>query len=327
MRISGKTLVNLFVILLLFLFSRIGILTFNLWAQVEDLKETKISDIGFLSAHFLRYLLVKPVYILSDLYQVEADTLFTFLNLIFLVFIANLMLAIAEQKTTIEFTNPSITLILAYGFMISVATQMNGRLMFAILGFCLLVFVNLAWELSKISTLNTFLINIVALVLLSVSSGTLLSGLLFLTLWVIGFRDRKLTLGVSVGYLVVLLAITPLLVILTNKVLKFHGGWLNILTHGVGNLFFVFDRYTFHLLLILILVFLLNFGLASFLFLSYVASSKTLIAVLVAGISMSFVGYSGFTVTLPTLVALGLSYFRFRISPHINSTKKLRSYS
>ena len=59
---------------------------FKLWSQVNILRGTSPDPILISNAHFLRYLLVYPIFITADVFNLDADKVFSFSSFFYVIF-------------------------------------------------------------------------------------------------------------------------------------------------------------------------------------------------------------------------------------------------
>lgn len=236
----AKLCLVLVVVLLMVLVS-FRIITFELWSQVTYLRGTSLQDLNPLThPHFLRYLLVLPLFKLSDFINVDVDYIYSFFCVFLLYFISNNSAKIAEYS--VYFKKKSyVTNILALLFILTLSSFMNGRILFAMAGFSFIVCNTLKWDLGGSSFFKLFLYDFFGLFLCTVSTGTFLVAVIFILGWLLLSGKRKKNLTVYMTYLTSFIAISPLLVLFILKNLNFYGGgiigFVNMLSHGAGVIF------------------------------------------------------------------------------------------
>ena len=79
-----KTL-TIFQCIFLIILSYFELLSFQLWQQVLDLRGAEVSSIPFLQPHFLRYLLVLPIFVLSNISSIDANLIFNFIAILLII--------------------------------------------------------------------------------------------------------------------------------------------------------------------------------------------------------------------------------------------------
>ena len=297
---------TLLCVLLLFL---IGLKEFKLWPQVELLWEAKFNLKYFLShPHGTRYLLVYPIFFVSEYIGIGYNILFSWLVIFFigpLIVYKNIKLS---EHFGLQTVLSNVTLLLVFNILLYF---MNGRIVFSLLGAS--IFVELSFSQNKgFYYLKAFL----AIFLSTASSGTTMVLVAWFLLYEIFFRkknakDRVLFLlicGVGAYYLL------DFFVLIISKNINFFGGGitglLNMLSHGMGKilligvevsiliLFIILTAATIIWLSINILKMRLNIQATMFLFIAIVFGSF---------------GYSTATMGVP-IILLCVNYLIFKYS-------------
>ena len=237
--------------LLLFLFSPFH--EFKLWSQVTYLRGS-VPNLGNLSseAHLLRYLLVYPIFVLSDQTGLNADYLFRLLCFVMLFLTIRHCTKMADyylQKNELYF-------IICFALLfLLLSAFMNGRIIFAFLGFSYLLLSVQNWEKKQLSNLGLCLRIFPVLFLCSVSSGTFLSCLLGLILWSVVFVNRPKKSLYLYGFML-LVVLSPVVNLYVFKNINFYGGgfsgFVNMLNHGAGKIFHLVDFASLTLIILII---------------------------------------------------------------------------
>ena len=219
-----------------------GLHKFQLWEQVTFLRGTTpdFSNI-FVQAHFLRYSLVYPIFIISDNFGVSADGVFNSFCFLMLFFIARNCVNI----TSFYVRKNEVLIIIIFGlFFFLLSTLMNGRIIFALYGFSYLLFSIQRWESYNLQNFGLFLRLFPALFLCSVSSGPFLLCVVTLSLWSMTSVNRQKR-GMYIYFGGFLAVISPLILLFLLKNITFFGGGvygaLNMLNHGLGKIFYQLD--------------------------------------------------------------------------------------
>ena len=289
--------IKLFVVITftaLFLFSPLH--EFLLWDQVVTIRgiELKFIDL-FSQAHFLRYLLVLPIYLMSDLANIDANILFntiSFFNLSLItlncIFISQFYIKKNYTLVTIFFT---ILLILVSSFM-------NGRIIFSLLGYSYLLLSVHRWESFIISN-SRFMINtLISLFLCSVSTGTFLSCIIFLVSWMLIYSNYRKKGVINIFFTLFLILLSPVIYLYTLKNILFYGGgfsgFINMFQHGLGQIFHMIEYDTLVLLLfetvILSAVFIVMY--------LNMKDARLLLLILLTSFISGLFGYSTLSLTL-----------------------------
>jgi len=224
----------------------LGYINFELWDQVEYIHSQgeELLDLvtGEISPHLSRYLLVYPLYFLQDMYGVSSNYLFSLLCAFMVVLIAWQLVKVPKGIDYICFKHNEVVILL---FFIGVSLMMHGRIIFALLGFTLMIreVYNASCD-SYEGLMRNFVVICLAIWMSSVSSGTFSVVYLFLVYFVvfqfmktilygrIVWRDLK----ISLVYTFVLYAYFSLLVMFLEKNITYFSGFWNMLEHGLGKL-------------------------------------------------------------------------------------------
>lgn len=233
---------------------------FQLWSQVLILQGSTLQfENLFSQAHFLRFLLVLPTFLISDYFNLSYDFVFSILCFVMV------MLIIINCKNIFLFFEKkgrNITLIYITVTFIAISAFMNGRVLFAFLGFSFLILSICRWENHCIGNANLIVRLLISLFLCSVSSGTFLSTILAIIFWSsIYFKRRKGKLSV---YLVIMLgAVSPIIFLYIAKNVNFYGGGIkgvfNMMNHGIGRVFYTLDLFSLCMLTFIVWLAFLGF--------------------------------------------------------------------
>lgn len=300
MKIKTLTIFQFFFLLI---FSYLGIISFGLWQQVIDLRGAEISSIPFLQPHFLRYLLVLPIFLLSNFLSIEADLIFNLVAIILILVIVGNVSRIAILLLPAKIKKKYQINIFIFILMIMVAVFMNGRILFSMAGLSLILLSILKWENSYSSSLKLFISLIFGVFLCSVSSGTFLSSIAIITTWAILLRQKK-SIFILISLLIFILSVSPLLSVYLMKNIDFYGGgfegFLNMLNHGMGSIFFYAGKESS----IFIITFLLILSLFCLMALSYLRRYRLILSCILISIMGGFFGYSTMMQGLPILISM-----------------------
>ena len=210
----------------------LGIKSFSLWSQVTFIHEMGWGGaIGHEAAHYLRYVLVAPIFYISSLSGIHYDQIFSIVA-VFLVFGAAVnvhCLLLLMGKVA----NKNIIL-LAF---ILISFFMNGRLLFAFLGISILARVLTEFDYGvKFKFIN--LINIPwALLLCSISTGTAVVAVFTLYTWILSSGNRFKSY-ISYISLLGLFFVAPTIKLYIWKNIDYYGGAYEMLSHGAGAYFY-----------------------------------------------------------------------------------------
>ena len=282
--------------------------SFSLWPQVTELRGSSINYIDILSqAHFLRYLLVLPIFKISDLLSADADFVFKivcFFNLILITINCSNILKFYRTK------NQILVNILFSFFFIFLSAFMNGRIIFSFLGFSYFLLAIHQWELYKISNLVLLFKILIGLFLSSVSTGTFLSTTIVLCAWLVLYQGKPKGF-LSLYIFITLLLISPILTLYLLKNVNYYGGgfsgFINMLDHGIGVIFLSVT------LDILILMLMIIFMLGVIFLPIYLKSGKYKLLILVT-ISTLFAGLFGFSTLTLSIVPMTVLILLFLLN-------------
>ena len=293
----------------LFLFSPFH--EFRLWSQVTYLRGN-IPNLGnlLIEAHLLRYMLVYPIFVLSDQTGINADKLFSAICFVMLFFTVRCCTKMANYC----FHKGELYFIIFFALLfLLISAFMNGRIIFAFLGFSYLLLAVQNWEKMNLSNFGLLSRIFPALFLCSVSSGTFLSCFNGLILWSFVFINRTKR---SIFYyiLILLFVFSPILKLYLLKNINFFGGgfvgFVNMLSHGVGKIFLVIG---FDSLIFLILIFA-NLTIIGISLLYYDRYHRLYFIFLGSSIASGFFGYSTLSLAIVPASIIMASYSALAIS-------------
>lgn len=242
---KGFFILQLIVVLAFYvMFVAGGYKTFSLWSQVSSLAQyTPMQTINH--PHAIRYMITWPVFALADTLHLERNYMFGFF-----VFFNMLMAAILTAKTQAKISahidgSAANWLIVYLPIFLAISLPMNGRLSYMLLGAALMLFTYSRWIQAILHDrafkygLLYFLLTIIALALLSISSGCFTVALLVVffhcfifLLLPVSRRRRLFHLTLNTIALGLFLALQ---LVFIQKNLSFYGGSIfAMLLHGPG---------------------------------------------------------------------------------------------
>lgn len=282
---------------------------FKLWPQVTTLWEGGFKLVDVLShPHGLRYLLIYPIFLVSSNSGVHYDLIF---SVIACFLIAAIFLMIVLTTMNIK-GNIDKKVLIVFFFLFVIAVNMNGRLVFALLGSSIFLYI----VYSKLSGLSFYFLSFFSFLLSSVSSGTLSVFLSWFILYWTFFKNKSITENVIGGTACVLFFyfIFDFIVLFVKKNIDYFGGGgdgiVNMLSHGPGRLFLididiaVLVFFNLISLFFLMLVFLVVLGLNIF-------SSITIMTLLFLSFGIAF-GMFGFSTALYSTPLYLIIYTSFK---------------
>jgi len=212
---------------------------FHLWPQVTLLRGTELDFSALLvRAHFLRYLLVYPIFLSADSFGLEADAIFNVICFFMLFFVTRNCV-----KTTQFYVSKNVVfLVFFFTFLfLTLSIFMNGRIIFAFCGFSYFLLSIHQWESYQIKDFGVVKRILISFFLCSVSTGAFLLCVICLLLWSTIVIQRPK--GRLRAYTAILIAIlSPLILFYIMKNVIFYGGGIsglfNMLNHGAGVLLY-----------------------------------------------------------------------------------------
>lgn len=283
-----------------------GVLDFYLWSQVVDMwnSEGHIDEL-VMHPHGMRYLLVLPIFIVSNWLNISYDLTFMMVvPFLFLFLVSCILNIITFYRKSISIHDERILFLLLSFVIIVLSYFMNGRIIFALLGFSVIYFVLVYWERLKLKKVLLFFV--FGLMLMSVSSGTFLVGVISISVFilykVINRRTRK-NLFLFLLLLIALFATFPLLELLIMRNIDYFGGVFLMLEHGVGRSLLIVSAEILWMLASIVIIFIL---MLLMFFYSY--NQYSILGYLIfVSVPIGMFGESTFAMSLvPLLVCFGL---------------------
>ena len=267
---------------------------FELWSQVTYLRGRSLNASYLGDAHLLRYILVLPIFLMSDIYNIDANSIFRF------VCFLNIFLITCNCITITRFYNNKngALFVFAFGlFFLFLSIFMNGRMLFSFVGYSYLLSLFHRWNYGEINNLGLYTRFLPALMLCSVSTGTFL--LCIVSIIVFSFGQSQRSKKIYFLYLVFFVSVlSPLIMLYLFKNINFYGGgfngFLNMLNHGVGTIFHTFDVLVTMLLVGNLLLLIILMGIIYFKTKTY----KFLILFATTGVLCGLFGYSTLSMSI-----------------------------
>ncbi len=246
--ISASKVLNILLVVGYLSIVALGIKQYSLWQQVLDLDgESAGQLITALHPHALRFLIVLPVFLLARNIGAPQDLVFSLF--VTIVFVLSAYYLACAVSTAIWGDNRYRHRYYA-GIFLPIALlsmAMNGRIAIAILGLSILVCaISTRIRSPRQSVLKFLFAMLVALLLMAVSSGTIMVGVLSMLFfcgigvfahWPKPTRSQISSLWVGIGAVV---CFSPFLLVSIDKNVSFFGGGLegavNLINHGFGSL-------------------------------------------------------------------------------------------
>ncbi|QUM77860.1 hypothetical protein HWV00_17415 [Moritella sp. 24] len=310
-----------FVFFVLILSEHVG---FELWPQVyyfqREWEGVNLLTINPMEhPHLIRYLVVLPIFIVSDYLPVNPDFVFSLLCVFIIYVLSFNVTKITTYTFFLKDKKYDVLMLVSLVYFLFVSSFMNGRILFAMLGFSLIVLNTIKWELNVIPTYKMFSYNILGYFLCSVSSGTFLVSITFTFFWIIFQFYRSKSLDIYILHLVALIVFSPLIYTSIMNNVNFFGGGVNgavnMLTHGFGIVFHLYDGKQFFLIIVFSAVICL---FLSWLFKSFIYLRILFLATYTSMFGGAF-GFSTLAICAPIVISLLLVFiftiyeqFRYR---------------
>lgn len=286
-------------------------MSFELWPQVyyfrgawEGVNVLTIDPMA--EPHLIRYMLVWPIFTISDYLTVDSDFIFS-LCCIFIIYFLSMNIASIATFTFFDKEKCcDVAILISLTSILILSSFMNGRILFAMLGFSLIVLSIIRYELDTLSSRKMFFYIFSGYFLCSVSSGTFLVAIFFTLSWFLIGIKRKRTLEMYLSYLILIALISPLIYVSLINNIDFYGGGfyglINMLHHGAGIVFYRVGEFMFYPLIIMcILAIILALWL-----LHVLPNLRVILLAIYASILGGAFGFSSFAVGLPIIISLFL---------------------
>jgi len=249
------------------IFCSTELIQFHLWPQVIVLWEMN-ADFNelILHPHGMRYLLVYSIFRVADFMGVSYDLIFSLIVPVLVFVTAHYIIKSVSTKLLLSNHNQKVLFFTVFMLLVLLSTLMNGRILFAITGASILLSILMSWK--KIAFFKIVIFFLIALILSSVSSGTVFVSIITFVVFVVyqNFNSGRFSWK-NISLLCLMMTgtfyIFPLLKVLIMKNVNYFGGGVdgvvNMLGHGVGRVLLKMDLEVLILsLLLLLLVFLIN---------------------------------------------------------------------
>lgn len=235
-------LLSLIPILIFTIFCILELVQFRLWPQVAFFWRVDYKPLEML-ADFqgLRYLLVFPIFKLSDWMAIPHDRLFSLLIPVMIFAIAYYSTRSTQSLDGQESTARSALIFTGISCLFIILSMfMNGRMMFAMTGSSLLLWTLINWEYGR-DSINLLSV-VAAFFLASVSSGAFVTMIaayyFFLAVNIAIANPSVCRRKILLIYSMLLLLLAPYLTLLIQKLLFAFGGgigaFVKMLGHGYG---------------------------------------------------------------------------------------------
>lgn len=290
-----------------------GVLQFELWGQVTSLKGTAVFDIDPTAAHFLRYLVVYPIFWVADLSGLAYDLVFSYVAVV-LVFATSALIGFVASLIARRRDLYHRLAFLGLVCMCIVSMFMNGRILFAMLGYAYICANFIRWEYGESGLMGTLVRNLAGHYLTTVSSGTFLVGVLFVLGWLAIKVNRDKPVAVYVLFAGFLSAASPLIWLYLMKNINFYGGGVgglfNMLNHGAG---FVLHKFGTFVAVEVVVVVIAVASVFVWFFGRLVGGIRLLYVGIAAACFGGLFGFSTLMVGLPLVIALVVVRFGYKL--------------
>ncbi|HFD31489.1 MAG TPA: hypothetical protein ENJ28_02085 [Gammaproteobacteria bacterium] len=216
---------------------------FHLWQQVEYLHSLnfriRLSNL-YSYPHSMRYLLVTPIYYMSDLLNVDYNFIFSILVVVFCTVVSFLFYGIISNIVWVKDKWLLMSVIMIYFSLLTLS--MNGRLVFGFLSYSLFFYGYVGIILNKRNLLSILYV-ISSLFFSSATSGIAISLFLIssvlMAIWFFWInRISKLKIMTVMFFLIFFILYSPIILMLVNKNLNYFGSSItesvvSMTSHGV----------------------------------------------------------------------------------------------
>ncbi|BCL71453.1 hypothetical protein TUMSATVNIG1_34190 [Vibrio nigripulchritudo] len=275
--------------------------------------------------HGPRYALVYPIFMFSEILNVDYDTTYSYIVPVMVSYIVSLNISVFRIISNRRMKR--LELIVIPLFYVTLTLMMNGRIVFALLGASLFIY-NFISGTKGFRSLASLM---ASLFLCTVSSGTLSIVVIWLTIYMcIGNNKSHTSLYFRLIFLFsFFMFFGDFLIRITNKNLNYYGGGfegaINMLTHGAGKLFFIGPYIS--ALLILSAFAMLGIIVCIIVLLKEARISKriaTCYLFFFVGASGGLFGFSTMAVSIPILLALAAYHYSSATSSNFVITSSSR---
>jgi len=305
---------------------------FMIWPQITYLWQGNInpflefSDIG---PHALRYTVIYPVLLLSELLGVHYDIVFSYFVIIVYfctcVFVSKTIKLYSFNESSFNYSVVFVALIIE-----ALMFLMNGRMTVSLLGYSIVIFYICKMHVHGQVNIQSLIALILGFTLCGVSSGAIISALSLYLYYMITSTYNLLSTGRFKSYLknLVIISLTfyifiEILISMIDKNLNFYGGgfggFLEMLNHGYGVILYSLNG----LQILLIAVSIFVFGLVYMMY-YYTGRLSLLASMLIISICCGAFGYSTLAmavipaILLITLTIHDLTLANYRIPTDYN---------
>lgn len=221
-----------------------GVKRFEIWDSVRQFidydpwiyLETPLAELTQ-NAWWIRTALVIPCLLVSESLSMDREFIFS----IYVTVLLMLTICIVNRVIN-EILGPNqIRDLITTLFLLFIAYFMNGRICFAVLGASLLYLCHYRWFEGRRGTIHLSIMNLVALILMTVSTGAFYVGVsMVLAVTILGVRDPRpgsrqfqATLNSSIAFIPCLLLVIHQAVLFNEKLSRWHDGdYLMVVYHG-----------------------------------------------------------------------------------------------
>lgn len=289
---------------------------FMIWPQITYLWQGNInpflefSDIG---PHALRYTVIYPVLLLSEIMNVHYDLVFSYFVIIIYFFTCIFVSkSIGLYGVTRRDVNYSVVFVACTLEMLMFL--MNGRMTVSLLGYSIVIFYILKMHTHSQVNIQSLVALILGFTLCGVSSGAIISALSIYLFYMITLTYKLFNNGEFRSYFknILIISVTfyifiDILISMITKNLNFYGGglggFLEMLNHGYGVILYKLNGLQIFLMAVSILV----FGLV-YVFYYHTSRLSLLASMLIISVCCGAFGYSTLAMAaIPTMLLVILT--------------------
>lgn len=320
--ILGKAIALIYYIILLLLVQN-KIIVFDFIPQARFLIENNTNIFYWFSVgnpHAIRLLAAYPAYIIVKLYKVNLDLAYSYYSIVLFtityLFIIDSGYKLQKKKYLLD---SKIKNLLALIPLFILAFIMNGRLIVAYLGFCILIhlFLDLFNANNKPNMIVFLIKGSFGFFLTTVSSGTMITAIIYIiiSMGILISKEEKMGKHKRTIF-VTILVLSPLLYkvfiyiwMMTMRNINYYGGGIsgvfNMLNHGIGKYFLADGSiYLIGSMIVLLIVLIVNVKYLKFIIVKKYNYYPILFAINLSAYGFLF-GYStGLMIILPLIILI-----------------------
>lgn len=304
----------------------LNVITFDFMPQAKVMLNPNNSIITYFISghpHAIRFLIAYPGYIISNFAKIDLNQGYSYyIIMIFCMLYINILESYRYTIKKLSFYSYILEQYMIFSIIILLSILMNGRVVFAFLGFSMIIKTFLKTNVFKLNN-RDYIYILIGVILSTVSSGTMLVVIIFMVLAIISIYNEKLIRNFkknNVNTIILYFFSIPVIIIflkylniMLRRNIDYYGGgfWglINMMSHGAGR---YFNNSVFGIIVFLITV-LFNIIVGyKFIKIKLRKNEQVYIVLFLAVISclIGFIfGYSAGSLVLIPLIIINLRFF------------------